>query len=131
MDIFLKVSAGILITAILSLAISGQNKDISLSLTILVCCMSMLTITSYLEPILDFARKLIQVGKLKNDYLQVLMKIVGIGVISQVAGFICRDAGNQSLAKVLQIVTTTVVLCICIPLLEEILALIETVLGEI
>ena len=131
MDIFLKVSAGILITAILSLAISGQNKDISLLLTILVCCMSMLTITSYLEPILDFARKLIQVGKLKNDYLQVLMKIVGIGVISQVAGFICRDAGNQSLAKVLQIVTTTVVLCICIPLLEEILALIETVLGEI
>ena len=131
MDIFIKVSAGILITAILCLVISGQNKDISLLLTIFMCCVSILAATSYLEPILDFARKLIQVGNLKNDYLQVLMKIVGIGVISQVAGFICRDAGNQSLAKVLQIVTTSVVLCICIPLLEEILALIETVLGEI
>lgn len=130
-EIFIKVSASILITAILSLVISGQNKDISLLLIIVVCSMSLIGTISYFEPIIDFVQKLIRIGNISNEYLQILFKIMGIGLISQVSGLICQDAGNQSLAKVLQIVTTTVILCICVPLLEEILMLIESIMGEL
>lgn len=130
MDIFLKITAGILISAILSLVLSRQFADMSLLLTICVCSMAVLALTSYLQPVLEFAKRLIQLGRLNNALLEVLLKVVGIGLISQITALICADAGNQSLGKVLQIITTAVVLCISVPLLEEILSLIETVLGE-
>lgn len=131
MSIFIKVSAGILITAILSLVLSKHRGDISLLLTVCACCMVVAAAFSYLSPVLDFLRRLIEVGKLNQELLDVLLKTVGIGLISQIAGFICADAGNQSLSKALQIITTAVILCIAVPVLEEMLSLIENVLGEI
>lgn len=131
MDIFLKVTAGILITAILSLVLSRNGSDMGMLLTICVCSMVIFAAFSYLEPVLAFAQRLIQVGQLSSELLNILLKVVGIGLISQIAGLICADAGNQSLEKALQIVTTAVILCISIPLLEEILSLLETVLGDI
>lgn len=131
MDIYLKVTVGILITAILSIVLSKQGADISLLLTICVCSMVVLAASVYLKPILEFADRLIQTCQINNALPELLLKVVGIGLVSQVAGFICVDAGNQSLAKALQIITTAVILCISVPLLEEMFSLIETVLGEI
>lgn len=118
-------------TSILSLVLSKQGTDISMLLTIAVCCMVIAAAFSYLSPVLDFARRLVEVGKLNHELLNVLLKVVGIGLVSQIAGYICADAGNQSLGKALQIMTTAVILWIAIPVLEEMLSLIETVLGEI
>ena len=131
MDIYLKVTAGILITAILSLVLSKHGADRSLLLTICVCSMVVLAASAYIRPILVFADRLAQVGQLNHEMLNVLQKVVGIGLVSQIAGFICTDAGNQTLGKALQIITTAVILCVSVPLLEEILSLVEAVLGEL
>ena len=131
MDIYLKVTAGILITAILSLVLSKYSADISLLLTVCVCSMVILTSSAFVMPVLDFARRLAEIGQLNFDMLEVLQKVVGIGLVSQIAGFICTDAGNQTLAKALQIITTAVLLCVSVPLFDEILSLVEIVLGEL
>jgi len=90
-----------------------------------------LAASAYIRPILVFADRLAQVGQLNHEMLNVLQKVVGIGLVSQIAGFICTDAGNQTLGKALQIITTAVILCVSVPLLEEILSLVEAVLGEL
>lgn len=131
MDIYLKVTAGILITVILGLVLSKQSADISLLLTVCVCSMAVLSVSVYIKPVLDFANRLVEIGQLEHEFLNVLLKVVGIGLISQIAGLICADAGNQTLGKALQIITTVVMLCVSVPLLDEILSLIETVLGEL
>lgn len=131
MDIFLKVTAGVLVAAVLCLVLTKQNADLAMLLAMAVCCMVIAAAFSYFAQVLDFARKLIEIGKLDHGLLDVLLKIVGIGLLSQIAGMVCADAGKQSLEKVLQILTTAVILCISIPVLEEMLALIETVLGEV
>lgn len=131
MGIFIKVTIGVLITAIFSLMLSKQCQEISLLLTICACCLVVAAMVSYLQPILEFTVRLVELGQLNRDMLTVLLKVVGIGLISQIAGLICVDAGNQTLSKVLQIMTTAVVLWISIPLLEEILSLIETVMGDL
>lgn len=131
MDIFLKVTAGILIAAIVCLVLSRQGSEIALLLTIAVCCMVVTAAFYYLQPVLDFATKLIEIGKIDRDILGVLLRVVGIGLISQVAGLICTDAGNHSLGKALQILTTVVILCISVPILEQMLSLIESILGGV
>ena len=131
MDIYLKVIAGVLITAIISLVLSKQCQEIALLLTICVCCLVVIVLASYLQPILDFAQRLAQLGQLNEDFLSIILKIVGVGLISQIAGLICADAGNQTLSKILQIMTSVVILSISTPLLEEIISLVELVLGDL
>ena len=88
-------------------------------------------IVSYLQPILDFAIRLVELGNLSREVINALFRVMGICLLSQIAGFVCADAGNQTLSKVLQIVTSVLVLHISIPLLEEVVSLIEKVMGDI
>jgi len=131
MDLFLRIIAGVLITAILSLVLSKHSSDISLLLTIAVCCIVVLAACSYLQPVLSLARKLVEIGQLDTGLLSVLLKVTGIGLISQIAGFICADAGKQTLEKAVQIVATAAILCISVPAIEEMISLIDRVLGEL
>lgn len=131
MDIYIKVAAGILITSVVGLILSKENPDLSLLLTLLVCCMVVISAISYLIPVTDFLKRLVNVGNLNNDLLNILLKVAGIGFISQIAEFICVDAGNRALQKALQMITTSVILFISVPLMEQILSLIEKILGEV
>lgn len=131
MDLYLKITAGILIASILCLAVPSHIKELSLMLTLFVCAGALIAGVEFFKPVITFAQKLTSIGNLNQEYLQILCKIIGIGLISQICGLVCSDAGNQSMAKALQIITTVVILCICVPLLEELLSLIVSILGEI
>jgi stage III sporulation protein AD len=131
MAIFLKVTAGILIASTLSLVLVRQNSAIALLLTICVCCMVLVAAGSYLRPIIEFIHRLVQIGNINSEWVQILLKVVGIGLISQIVTLIWSDAGNQSLGKALQIVAAAVILCVCIPVMEQMLTDIETILGEV
>ena len=112
MDIFLKITAAILLSAILSLVLSKQGADISLLLTIVVSCMILTAALTYIKPILNFSRKLVAIGGIRTELLEILLKVVGIGMISQITGLICKDSGNQSLGKALEIITFVVIICL-------------------
>ena len=131
MDIFLKITAGILISAVLCVVLSKQGAEISLVLCLVVCSMVLVASFAYFSPVLEFARRLMRVGNVNSELMQVLFKAVGIGLLSQIVGLICDDVGKKSLGKVLQIAATSLILCICIPVLEQLLELIEMVLGEL
>ena len=131
MELYLKVTAGVLVTAILCLVLSKHSADISILLTLGVCCMVIGAAVSALAPVLQFAARLVDIGRLDHGLLNVFLKVIGIGLISQFAGLICVDAGNQSLSKVLQLLTTAVILCLATPILEQMLSLLENLLGEV
>ena len=131
MDVFLKVMAAVLITSILTMILSKQGADISLLLTIAVCCMVIAAAVSYLQPIINFAYRLIQIGDLDMSLFGVVLKSVGIGIVSQIASLICADSGNQSLSKAVQIMTSAIILSFSIPAFEQMLSLIEMVLEKV
>ena len=129
MDTYVKLAAGIMITMILCLLLPKQKMELSVLLCIAVCAMVLVSVASYLEPVISLFKRLIELGNLPGEFLEILFKVVGIGVISQIISVFCIDAGNQSLAKTLQIATSAVVLWLCVPLIEQLLAMIETILG--
>ena len=131
MDEFLKITAAVLITAILCIVLHRQNMDLAIVLTIAVCCMVVITSMSYLRPVLQFFNTLIALGNLDHELLTILLKVMGIGLLSQIATLVCVDAGNQSLGKALQIMTTAAILCISVPILEQMVSLIEDILGAV
>ena len=129
MNDFWKVIAGILLTAVLCLTIG--TKEISTILSMIVCCMAAVIAISYLKPVFDFLYQLETLGNLKNGMLDILLKSVGIGVICELTGRICSDAGKDSLAKMMQMLASASILYLSIPVFRALLTLIQEILGDI
>ena len=131
MDIFIKAAAGIFIAVILGLTLAKQGKDISLLLTVLVCCMVVTAAVTYLQPVITVLERLQALGNLEQNMFQTLLKAVGIGLIAELMMLICNDAGNTSLGKTLQILATAVIVWLSIPMLDALLELIDGILGAV
>ncbi len=131
MDVFLKASAGIFIAVILGLTLAKQGKDLSLLLTVVVCCMVVTAAVTYLQPVIDFLQRLQSIGQLDPEMFQTLMKSVGIGLLAEIMSMICADAGNASLGKTLQILSTAVILWMSLPMLNALMELVNNILGAV
>ena len=131
MDLFLKATAGVFIAVLLCLVLSKQGKDYSILLSLTVCATVLLSGITYLQPVLSFLRRLIQLGELSTGLLDTLLKITGIGLITQIACLVCADAGNKVLEKTLQIFSVITILWIAVPILEEMLHMMESLLETV
>ena len=131
MNVFIKVIAGVLIALILGIVLEKPGKDLALLLTLTACAMVLIAAVNYLQPVMDFVQRLQTIGKLDSEILEILTKVVGIGLIAEITGLICTDAGNGALGKTLQVLAAVVILWMSIPILNQLLSLIETILGEI
>ncbi len=129
MDVLLKAAAGVLLTVIISLILSRQGKDFSILLVICVCCMICSAAIGYYQQIFQFIQKLERTGNLNSELISIIAKSVGIGLLSEITVLICTDSGNSALGKVIQILSSAVIIWLCIPLFTELLELVEGILG--
>ena len=131
MTAFWQGAAVVLLTVILGLALGKHGKEAGLLLTLAVCCMVCVLALSYLQPVIAFIHQLQSVGQLNDEMLEILLKAVGIGLIGEIASLICADSGNAALGKTLQLLSAAVILWLSIPLLNQLLELIQQILGEV
>lgn len=131
MTAFFQAAAGVLLAAVLGLALHHQGKDFSLLLTIAVCAMVAILAATFLEPVLSFLQQLEALGDLDSSLMKILLKAAGIALVSEIAGMICTDAGSASMGKALQMLGTAVILWLSIPVFQALLELIQEILGGI
>ena len=131
MELFWKTAAAVLLALVLVPALEKTEKDFSVLLTMAVCAMAAMAAISYLKPVLDLLWQLRDLGDLAGQTLEILLKAVGIGVVAEIAGMSCRDAGNGSMGKTMQILASAVILYLSIPLLKGFLSLIQEILGQV
>lgn len=128
---FWKAAAAVLLAAILGLVLDRQEKDMSVLLTIAVCTMLGMIAAAYLSPVLAFLRELEAIGSLQDDFLPILLKAVGVGLGAELISMICADAGKGSLGKMLQMLGSSVILALSVPVFQALLAMIRQILGGI
>jgi stage III sporulation protein AD len=131
MDIYVKAIACALVGVVLCLCLYGKGKEISLLLSILICVMVIGVGFSYLSSVFSFFANLQRLIGLDNDLLNILLKAVGVAVMGEIAVLVCSDAGQASLGKAVQLLTSAVILWISLPLYTQILTLIEELLTGI
>ena len=129
MELYFKGAAGILLAAVLGLALQKQEKDLLAVLTAAVIAMAAVLMLHLLEPVLELLRQLEQVGNLRSDALELLLKAAGIGLTAEVAGLVCADAGNAALAKMLRLLGTAAILCLSVPMFTALLECITEMVG--
>lgn len=128
MDAFIKVSGGIIVSLILYLVLAKQGKDISILLSVAVCIMVFTVAASYIKPVVSFLMELRDMGNLDSQMLSILCKVVGIGLLSEIVGQVCADAGNGTMGKTLQVLSGSVILWLSLPLFTKLMELVKELL---
>jgi len=129
MDLFLKTVAGIFLVLVLFVTLSKQTKDLATVLSIAACCIVGSVAFYYLQPVVNFIHTLQEKTGVDDAFFGILLKAVGISLLSEAASLICADAGNSSLGKILQVLSSAIILCLSLPLLEKLLDLVDGVLD--
>jgi stage III sporulation protein AD len=130
MERFLQVIAGALITVVLGLALKKQGKDITLLLGLAVCSMVLAAAAYYLEPVVELIHRLQELSGMNMEFLSVLLKSVGIGLLSEIAAMVCADAGETALGKAIGILATGAILWLSLPIMVALLDLVLKIVGE-
>lgn len=128
MNEFLKVIAGLLASLLLYVQLSKQQKDYAAVFSIAASCFLLFAAIEYLTPVFQFIGELENLAGLDSEMLKILLKAVGIGLLSEIAGLICNDCGNGALGKSVQLFASCVILWLSLPLFTNLLALIKNIL---
>ena len=126
MALYLKCAGAALVGVVMVLTLG--RKEMGLVLSAAICAMIALVAMEYLEPVLDLLGRLEELGQLDGAMITILLKCVGIGLITEIAGVVCADSGNGSLAKALQLLGTVVTLWLAVPIFDGLLTLIQEIL---
>ena len=131
MTLFLQVCAAVLLTVILVLTLKNHNKETGTILVIITCVMTAMAALHYLQPVLQFLDTLEDIGGLDDDMVKLLLKASGIGLITEIAVLVCKDTGNESMGKSMQLMGVAVILYLSMPLFTALLELLQQILGEL
>ena len=128
METYWKALGGLLIAVVLGLVL---GKDMSVMLSLAICAMVTAVAIHYLQPVLATIKQMEQAANFQGENFQVLIKILGISLLSEITAVICADAGAGSMSKVLKILTSSVILWISMPVFQSVLSILQQILREL
>jgi len=131
MEGYWKAAAVIILTLILGTTVGKTEKDIALVLTVTACCGVVMVAMQYLSEVIGFLWKLGSNTGYQNSLMDTLLKITGVALMTELTGLLSSDAGNSSLGKAMQILGTSAILFLSLPLLEAFLSIIQELMGMI
>ena len=126
MDVFLEACA-LALAAVILIPVVKQSRELGTLLSLGVCAMICISAAMLLED----RKSVRQAGDLDSGFLPVLLKACGIGLLSQLAVMICTDAGENAMGRAVGFLANAAVLLLSLPMLRQLLELLEEVLGRI
>lgn len=125
---YLKVVAGVIVALFLSIVLAKKDGNFSVAINVIVSCTALTVAGSYLAPVLNYIHELEQLANIDTQYIDILLKSVGIGLLTEITAMICSDAGNSSMGKSLQVLAAIVVIHMALPLFTSFIQIVEEIL---
>lgn len=116
---------------ILWIVLDKREKDISMLLSMAVCSAIVFAALEYVRPVLDLIRQLTQLGNLQDGTARILLKAVGIGMVTELVYMLCKDAGNDAMGCAVRFLGSSSVLYVTIPAFQAFLSMIQEILRVI
>ncbi len=117
--------AGVLLCgAMLSTVLRTHRPELAVGLSLLAGVLVLGVVLSQLTPFLTSLKRILAVGGLSNTAFSVVLKGVGVCLLTQLTADVCRDAGQTALAGKAELTGRVLLLLVSVPLYEQILTLI-------
>ena len=122
------VSIGVLavVAVIVALTLRPKNAEIALMLTVACSVLILVALLSQARQLIGTVNSIVAASQINTGYIAILLKVVGICLLTEFAVNTCRDAGSQSLAGNVSMAGKLLVTITALPLYTDIL---NTVIG--
>ena len=129
MELFWKISAVCVLTAVLCLLLRRYSPESALVLSMICAVLALAAALGLLSPVLSFLRELRALSGMEPAAFAPLLKTVAIGILTQITGAFCLDAGEQALCRVVELCGTILAAYCALPLAELVLELLRGLMG--
>lgn len=109
------------VTVIIILTLRSRNSEIALMLGISCSIIILLSMLSQVSLIINTLNSIIAASNININYIVILLKVIGICLITEFAVNTCKDAGSQSLAGNVSLAGKIMVTITALPLYSDIL----------
>lgn len=113
------------IVAITSLLLKSTKLELSFAVTVTGVIIILLFVVDALQDTLRFFSELAQLAGVENGLLKILLKIVGIGYLTEFCAGILNDFGSNSIADKVVLGGKVTILLLSIPIVEGLFILIR------
>ena len=127
MDI-LKIIGVAFITTITSLLLKSTKPELSFAVTVTGIIVILLFVIDALQNTLAIFSTLAQMTGVNNGLLKILIKIVGVGYVTEFGAGVLQDFGSSSVADKVTLAGKITVVVLALPVLESLLSLVKNFL---
>ena len=118
-----QAAAACVVGTILASVVKRGSPELALPVTLGTVAVVFLFLSGFLGEVLELLTELSRYSGLSQRLLVPLYKTIGIALVVKVGGDLCRDAGESSLASVIETAGSICALLVSLPLLRSVLDL--------
>ena len=109
------------VAVIMIVTLRPKNGEIAIMLGVSCSVIILLFVFSQVSAVMDTVNNIIAVSDISTGYVAILLKVIGICLITEFAVNTCKDAGSQSLANNVSLAGKIMVTVTSLPLYADIL----------
>ncbi|MBO5239901.1 MAG: hypothetical protein J6B56_00580 [Clostridia bacterium] len=121
----LKIIGVAFITAITSVLLKGTKPELSFAVTVTGVIVILLFIVDALQNTLLVFATISQMTGVENGLLKILLKIVGVGYITEFGAGILNDFGSHAVADKVTLAGKITIVMLSLPVIESLLTLVQ------
>lgn len=108
-----------IICAVLTVVVRQSRPDLAIIVQLAGIVILTIFAAEYLKNIFTQTDGLFaEVSLVSDGYLSLLVKILGIAVVTKIGADICTDSSNSALATVVELVGKAIILAMCLSLIK-------------
>lgn len=122
-DIIKIIGIGI-ISVILIIIIKQYRAEFAIYISLISGCLILLFSMDKIKKIIDLLNSIFQKSGINSKYLEILLKMTAIAILSEFAISICKDSGENSIANKVEIGSKAIIVSMSIPIIYNLLEVI-------
>ncbi len=127
MDIIKIVGIG-LITVIASMLVKPIKPEVSIIIGLCGGILILIQTINYVVDIIDAFSSIVDKTGLDTGLLKTLLKIIGVGYLTEFSANLCNDAGSSSVADKILFAGKIIILVMALPIVTSIIEIIVEIL---
>ena len=128
MDIFQVIGIGMVAT-VLSLLIKQQRPELALAIPILAAITILMLAAPYLRSVVSMFEDIADRVGIEAQYLQIVLKIIGVAYVCQFASDLCKDAGEAAMSGKIELAGKIMMITMSMPIIYRLLGLVSSIIN--
>lgn len=128
-EMLIAVVGVLLCTAMLAVLLRTQRPELAMCLGLAAAVLVAMLLVRQIAPLISTMRRMLTMTTLPTEGFGVMLKAAGVCLLTQITADTCRDAGETALAAKAELAGRVLMLMLAVPLFEELLTLVTTLIG--